>query len=177
MAEHSQRVGRIRRVSAFLLRVGFLLVIWWILTGSGSDWWFGFPLALAAAALSLWLTPPATYRLRPLRFPGFAVFFLWQSLLAGWDVARRTLDPKLPLQPDVLQLPLGLPAGAPTWWLMLTISLLPGTLSVRLHQQRVLEVHCLDARLDVAGSVRDTECQIARLYGLGPDTLERLDPR
>ncbi|AHE97023.1 cation transporter [Thioalkalivibrio paradoxus ARh 1] len=115
--------------------------------------------------------------MRVLRFPGFAAFFLWQSLLAGWDVARRTLDPKLPLQPEILHLPLALPAGAPTWWLMLTISLLPGTLSVRLHQQRVLEVHCLDSRLDVAGSVRETECQIARLYGLGLDTLERLDPR
>ena len=39
-------------------------------------------------------------------------------------------------------------------------------LSVHLRQNRILEVHCLDSRLDVPGDVRDTEMQIARLFGL-----------
>ncbi len=159
-------------ISAYGVRLVLLLVIWWILSGSTEDWWFGLPLAAAAAALSLWLTPPATYRLRLSRLPRFAGFFLGQSLLAGWDVARRTLSPRLPLRPELLSLPLGLPAGAPTWWLMLTISLLPGTLSVRLDRHRMLEVHCLDAGLDVAGSVQTTERHIARLFGVRVDALQ-----
>jgi len=167
---------RSSRVSAYLLRLGILLAVWWILSGSSSDWWFGLPLAIVAAAVSLWLTPPGRFLLRPHRIPGFAAFFLWQSLLAGWDVAKRTLSPALPLNPEILRIPMALPPGAPTWWLMLTISLLPGTLSVRLHQDRILEVHCLDSRLDVAGSVRETEVQLARLFRVEMRATEHSHP-
>jgi len=151
---------------AFCVRFLLLLLIWWVLSASNEAWWFGIPLALVAASASLWLTPAAHYRMRLRHFPAFSGFFLWQSLLAGWDVSRRTLSPRLPLHPAILQLTLQLPPGAPTWWLMLTISLLPGTLSVRLHGQQILEVHCLDDHLDVVGSVRQTEAHIARLFGL-----------
>lgn len=166
MAEQGQAGWNAPRARAFGFRMGLLLVLWWVLSGSADAWWFGLPLAAVAAGFSLWFTPPTRFMLRPLRFPAFAAFFLWQSLLAGWDVTRRTLHPRLPLHPEILHLAVNLPPGAPTWWLMLTITLLPGTLSVRLHNRQILEVHCLDSRLDVAASVRDTEVQIARLYGL-----------
>lgn len=165
MTEQRQAVGRGSRVGAYFLRLGLLLAVWWILSGSNSDWWFGLPLAIVAAAVSVWLSPPARSLLRPQHIPRFAAFFLWHSLLAGWDVAKRTLSPGLPLHPEILRIPMALPAGAPTWWLMLTISLLPGTLSVRLDADRVLEVHCLDAQQDVAGSIRETEAHLARLFG------------
>ena len=166
MAEQRHAADRLSWISAYALRLGLLLGVWWILSGSTEDWWFGLPLAVFAAAVSLWLTPPGRFRLRLHRMPFFAGFFLWQSLLAGWDVARRTLSPALPLRPEILHLPVVLPEGAPTWWLMLVISLLPGTLSVRLDEERSLEVHCLDSRLDVPASVRETELQIALLFGL-----------
>jgi multicomponent Na+:H+ antiporter subunit E len=166
MTEQRHAVDHPSRLSAYLLRLGVLLAVWWILSGSHSDWWFGLPLAIVAAWVSLWLTPPDLFLLRPQRIPHFAAFFLWQSLLAGWDVAKRTLSPALPLHPEILRLPMTLPPGTPTWWLMLTISLLPGTLSVRLHQDGILEVHCLDSRLDVAGSVLETEAQLARLFAV-----------
>lgn len=172
MTEQRHAVHRSSRVSAYLLRLGILLAAWWILSGSNSDWWFGLPLAIVAAAVSLWLTPPNRFLLRPQHIPGFAAFFLWQSLLAGWDVAKRTLSPALPLHPEILRIPMALPPGAPTWWLMLIITLLPGTLSVRLHQNRILEVHCLDSRLDVTGSLRDTEAQLSRLFGVSTRSVE-----
>ncbi len=153
---------------ASLSRLSILLVIWWILTDGTGAWWFGLPLATVATVTSVWLTPPARYRLRLTRIPGFALYFLQQSLLAGWDVARRIVAPRMPLNPEILRLPLILPSGAPTWWLMLTITLLPGTLSVRLHTDRVLEVHCLDADAGIAASVRRTERQLAELFGLPP---------
>lgn len=166
MTEQRQAASLSSWVGAYVLRVGILLFVWWILSNSTSDWWFGLPLALVVATVSLWLTPPGRFLLRLQRFPHFAAYFLWQSLLAGWDVARRTLSPSLPLHPEIVRIPMALPPGAPTWWLMLTISLLPGTLSVRLHQSRILEVHCLDSRLDVVGSVRETEEQLARLFAV-----------
>ena len=155
-----------RSLSAFSVRLVLLLLVWWMLTGTHDAWWFGLPLALVAASASLWLTPSAQYRIRLYHVPAFALYFLWHSLLAGLDVAKRTLHPKLPLHPEILHITLNLPPGAPTWWLMLTISLLPGTLSVRLNGQRLLEVHCLDREQDVAGSIQLTERYLARMFGL-----------
>lgn len=149
---------------AFSFRALALLLLWWMLSG-GEGWLFGGAASTLAAGLSLRLTPPAHYRLRAHRMPRFVVFFLLQSMLAGWDVARRTLRPALPLDPAFVQLPLRLPDGAPSWWLMLVVSLLPGTLSVQ-RQGRTLEIHCLDAGRDVEAGVRHTEAQIARLFGL-----------
>ena len=152
---------------AVLIRTTLLAGIWWMLTENRGGWGFGVLAALAIACISLRLTPPATHTLRVLHIPGFFVFFLVQSLRAGWDVAVRTVSPSLPLQPTILSVPLTLPAGAPTWWLMLVVSLLPGTLSTHL-KDRSLEVHCLDERLDVVGGVRETERRLARLFGHAP---------
>jgi multicomponent Na+:H+ antiporter subunit E len=151
---------------AFSFRALALLLLWWMLS-DGSGWLFGLAASTLAAALSLRLTPPVTYRLRARRIPHFVAFFLAQSLRAGWDVARRTLHPALPLDPALLRLPLRLPDGAPSWWLMLVISLLPGTLSVQ-RQGSDLEIHCLDTALDVNADVRHAETQILRLFGLDP---------
>ena len=147
-----------------LFRLALLIALWWTLTDGGAGWYFGLPLAIVATLVSLWLTPPAVHRLRLPQLPVFALYFIRQSLLAGWDVAGRTLSPNLPLQPALLEMPLKLPDGAPTWWLMITISLLPGTLSVQL-DGRTLTLHCLDAGQDVEANVRQAEHHIAALFG------------
>jgi multicomponent Na+:H+ antiporter subunit E len=149
---------------AYAIRVVLLLVLWWALTEASGGWSIGVPLAALAAAVSLWLTPPARHVLRLRHVPAFAGYFLLQSLRAGWDVARRTLHPRLPLRPGLLRLPVRLPDGAPTWWLMITISLLPGTLSVRL-DGRALEVHCLDAGRDAAADMHAAQLRLAALFG------------
>ncbi|HRP23831.1 Na+/H+ antiporter subunit E [Thauera sp.] len=151
-------------LQAFSFRALALLLLWWMLSG-GAGWLFGTAAAALAAALSLRLTPPAAHRLRARRLPAFVAFFLLQSLRAGWDVARRTLHPALPLDPGLLSVAPRLPEGAPGWWLMLVISLLPGTLSVQ-RRGSSLEIHCLDAGLDVESDVRHAEAQIARLFGI-----------
>jgi multicomponent Na+:H+ antiporter subunit E len=150
---------------AFALRLGVLLLLWWILTDGSGGWGFGLPVALLITAFSLWLAPPARRTLRPAALPGFAMFFLLQSLRAGWDVARRTLSRDMGLSPALVRVPLKLPHGAPTWWLMATVSLLPGTLSARIDRASV-EIHCLDDRLDVVGDVDVAQARIATLFGL-----------
>jgi len=176
MARGARRVSLEEWVRASLFRFLLLLLVWLILAGTTDALGFGVAIALAACALSLWLTRPAEHHLKLLRLPGFTAFFLWQSLLAGWDVARRTLNPALPLHPEILELKVHLPAGAPTWWLMLIITLLPGTLSVRLQHPGRLEVHCLDARQSVATSIRETEQQILRLFGLSDVPILAKEP-
>jgi len=159
---------------AFSFRALALLLLWWMLSG-GEGWLFGGAASMLAAGVSLRLTPATHHRLRLRRIPRFVAFFLRQSAHAGWDVARRIVHPALPLDPAFLRLPLALPDGAPSWWLMSVISLLPGTLSVQ-RQGRSLEIHCLDAGLEVAAEVRHAEAQIARLFGLDAAPGARAGP-
>ncbi|MFN3987569.1 MAG: Na+/H+ antiporter subunit E [Rhodocyclaceae bacterium] len=170
---------------AFLARGALLAGLWWVLAGEAEGVGIGLAAALLAAWASLRVAPPARHALRIAALPRFVLFFLLQSLHAGWDVARRTLAPGLPLHPGLIRVPLALPAGAPTWWLMLIVSLLPGTLATRL-DGRVLELHVLDdlpASPDsdpepaVVAEVRDAEARIAALFGcaIEPATGGRQD--
>lgn len=147
---------------------GLLLCGLWAVVANGEGWAFGLPVALGAAWLSLRLAPPSIHRIRLLALPRFFGWFFWQSLRAGWDVARRTLHPALPLDPGMIRVRPAIPPGAPTWWLMLVISLLPGTLSVRM-AAGTLELHCLDAGGDVVADVARAERELARLFGVQAD--------
>lgn len=160
-------------VRAFVARGTLLAGLWWVLAGGAEGVVIGLVAAVLAAWASLRVAPPARHVLRVAALPRFGLFFLLQSLRAGWDVARRTLAPGLPLHPGLIRVPLALPAGAPTWWLMLIVSLLPGTLATRL-DGRVLELHVLDdlpaspdSNLEpaVVAEVRDAEARIATLFG------------
>jgi multicomponent Na+:H+ antiporter subunit E len=154
-------------IRSLLLRAAMLAFTWWVLTGSTDGWVFGSVAVLVVAILSLRLTPPAGCTPRLQHVPGFLVFFLLQSLRAGCDVALRTLTPRLPLHPEILNVPLALPAGPPTWMLMLVVSLLPGTLSTSFNDG-TLELHCLDNGPDAVDAVREVERHIARLFGCAP---------
>lgn len=144
-----------------------LALIWWVLTGSTDGWIFGGGAVLVVASLSLCLTPPSVFTPRLRRIPGFLVFFLIQSLRAGSDVALRTITPRLPLQPAILSVPLALPAGAPTWLLMMVVSLLPGTLSTSFNNG-TLELHCLDKGMNVIGAVGEVQRRLALLFACPP---------
>ena len=162
------RLSEKPRARAFALRLAVLTVLWWILTDGSGGWAFGVPAAVLITTFSLWQAPPAQLSLRASALPGFALFFVRQSLSAGWDVARRTLSRDMALAPELLRIPVSLPAGAPTWWLMATISLLPGTLSARIDDGNI-EIHCLDARTDVTAEVCAAQRRIAVLFGLPAD--------
>lgn len=174
MRDLERTTVRIAYLQAFALRALVLAGVWWALTEGGEGQGFGLVLALLVAALSLVHTPPAVWVPRMHRMPAFAIYFMLQSLRAGWDVARRTVHPRLPLQPRLLRMTLRLPTGAPIWWLMMVISLLPGTLSVRLDGTE-LELHCLDCTIDVLTDVREAEAQLAQLFGY--TLIERTEQR
>ncbi len=149
---------------AFCVRGSLLILVWTALAG-GEGWTLGLPAVLASTWLSLRLAPPSKHRLQIRAIPDFVGWFLVQSLRAGWDVARRTCHPAMPIAPGLLTMTVRLPDGAPVWWLMLVVSLLPGTLSVALSGKQ-LEVHCLDINHAVAEDLAHTEQVLARLFGL-----------
>ncbi|WP_018872003.1 Na+/H+ antiporter subunit E [Thioalkalivibrio sp. ALJ16] len=139
-------------------------LLWWILAGSAA---LLEPLALLAIVLaavaSLLLPAGRPLPLRPVALPGLLGFFLRSSFLGGLDVARRALDPHLPIRPDFLTYRTELAHGPPLTLFMAVVSLLPGTLSVRL-EGRLLTLHVLDRDADTRAALIALEQRIRKAF-------------
>ena len=70
---------------------------------------------MAAAALGGLLGANHRPRLRWLGLLLFAAIFLRESIRGGWDVARRVLQPSLPVDPGFIRFASALPEGAPRY--------------------------------------------------------------
>ncbi|MDL0431456.1 Na+/H+ antiporter subunit E [Marinobacter sp. TBZ242] len=157
---------------AFCLRAGVFFLVWWVLTeGDPSGLWSGAVIVLIVALFSCTLYPPSSHALRPAAALAFAGYFTLRSVTAGLDVARRLLSPSIPLNPGYLLVKTSLPEGGPRWLLANTLSLMPGTLSVRL-QGASLELHCLDLDLPIDEDVRAAERRVAGVFGLSETSAE-----
>ena len=125
-------------------------------------------LASAAATwASLKLLPPASGRVRLGLLLLLLPRFLWQSLLAGTDVARRALAPRLRLQPGFVDYPVGLPRGSARNAFELIASLMPGSLPSG-ETKDTLTFHCLDLRQAVVEQLAAEERAYARALQPGP---------
>ena len=117
---------------------------------------FGVLAAAAATWASAKLLPPSTGHVRLgallLRLPRF----LWQSLVAGVDVARRAFSPRLPLQPGFVDYPVGLPRGVARNAFGAISSLLPGSVPTA-ETDTVIEYHALDLGQPVVESLAAEE--------------------
>lgn len=151
---------------AFCLRTGALYLVWWVMTeGDPSGLVPGAAIVVLVSILSCRLYPPSRYTLHPVGALVFAGFFILRSVVAGVDVGRRLLSPSVPVNPGYFTVKTSLPAGGPRWLLANSLSLMPGTLSVRL-QGASLELHCLDLDLPIDEDVRSTERKVAGMFGL-----------
>src|SRR5262245_38855523 len=101
-------------VRAALARGAGFLALWAAMIGATpADTAVGLVTAAAATWVSLRLLSPGTGRVRWAFLPGLALRFFRQSVLAGIDVAKRALDPSLPLRPRFITYPVRFPPGAP----------------------------------------------------------------
>ncbi|MCU0966376.1 MAG: Na+/H+ antiporter subunit E [Burkholderiaceae bacterium] len=112
--------------------------------------------AAAATWVSLRLLPPARGRVRLGRLLALLPRFLWQSLVAGFDVARRALAPRLDLQPGFVEYRTQLPPGSARSAFELISSLMPGSV-VSGEGPRHIEYHCLDTSQPVAAQLEAEE--------------------
>jgi multicomponent Na+:H+ antiporter subunit E len=148
----------LHRSIAFAIRSVLLFGFWLLLlepdsfsvAAIGIDWAVGALAAAGAALLSLRLLPPGQGAPRPWPLLRLLLRFLTQSLLAGLDVARRALDPRLPLSPGLIRHRTGLPPGPGRALFGALTSQVPGTLAVESKRPGELLYHCLDVRQDVA---------------------------
>lgn len=159
-------------VAALAWRSGLLAVLWVALVGPSPSGLAAGAVALPlAAGVGLALAPPEGQRLRPLRLAWLLPLFLWRALGGSFDVARRALQPRMPLAPGLLRVPLHLASPSARLLLASLVSLVPGSLVVEVAEQQ-LTLHLLDAsppgRAAALAQVRRLQSQVARLYALPP---------
>jgi multicomponent Na+:H+ antiporter subunit E len=145
MSAKQRAKHRFSRLFWMLQTAVALFVAWLALDGVG-NLLMGALLALIGAAAGAWLVPGEAYPWRPLRMILFIGYFLRESARGGVDVAWRALAPGMPIQPEFIKFELDLPSGLPKTLMVAVISLLPGTLSVRLLETGQLEIHALTPR-------------------------------
>jgi multicomponent Na+:H+ antiporter subunit E len=155
--------------AAFARATGFL-ILWLVLAGFNPG---DLPAAAVAVVGATWaslrLLPPGGPRLSPRGVARLALRFPLQSLTAGIDVARRALDPRLPLRPGFVTVPPRLPPGTQREAFCAFASLLPGTLPVDTNGDGTLLVHCLDVSQPVAAQMAADEALFVRALGGWPD--------
>jgi multicomponent Na+:H+ antiporter subunit E len=155
--------------SALLRALGFSF-LWLILSGADSGGLLAGTVAVGAATwTSLKLLPAVERHFSPAGVLRFSLRFLLQSAIAGTDVARRALDPRLPLRAGFVNYPVQLPPGAARNTFCTLSSLLPGTLPAGPAQNDRLLIHCLDVGEPVATQLAREETLFMRAAGMGRD--------
>lgn len=149
-----------------LSRAACFVVLWIILAGINVA---DLPVAALAVASATWtsllLLPPRASRLSPVDLLYFALRFLRQSVVAGIDVARCALDPKLPLRPGFVTYVPRFPEGNERNLFCTIASLIPGTLPTGTDERGALIVHCLDVEQPVAAQLAVEEALLTRVLG------------
>jgi multicomponent Na+:H+ antiporter subunit E len=150
---------------AFLVRTASGLCFWLVLIGAKpSDFAAGVPVAIAASWASLQLLPPGQWRLGPLALMQLALRFVFQSALAGADVALRALDPRLPLRPGFVTFAARIPPGSGRSAFCTMTSLLPGTLPVDVTSDGGIVFHCLDVSEPIVAQMAADEALFMRAF-------------
>jgi multicomponent Na+:H+ antiporter subunit E len=77
----------------------------------------------------------------------YVLAFLWELLTANLDVAYRTLAPSMPIDPEVIVVPLRIQTDLAVTTIANSITLTPGTLTMDYDEERnALYVHAIDGR-------------------------------
>ena len=146
-------------------RAAWFLCLWLVLAGADPA---DIPAAAVAVAAATWtslrLLEPGTSRRSLRAICQLALLFLSQSIVAGVDVARRALDPRLPLRPGFVSYPTGLPRGMRRNVFTTLTSLLPGTVPAGEDDGHLI-YHCLDVGQPVAAELAaEEEALVRALY-------------
>lgn len=151
--------------AAVLRALGFA-AFWILLTGGNpTDLGAGAVAVLAATWTSLRLMPLGAIQVMPIALVQLAPRFLSQWLIAGLDVARRALDPRLPLRPGFAIYPVALHPGPAHNMFTTLMSLIPGTVQAGADARRGLLIHCLDVEQPIAARLAAEEAYFARIVG------------
>lgn len=160
---------RTPRTVEYATVLGSGLALWMLLNeGDLASLIVGVPAALIGVALSRRLPAAAKSRVSARGLLEFIVYFLWQAVIGGWDVARRALGPRCQVQPGFVAYCMSLPEGLPRAVFLDTLTLLPGTLSADV-QAGEMRMHVIDIDAHSHEQIKELEDRVARLFGLKGD--------
>jgi len=156
------------RTRAALARGAGLFALWLVLVVEprAGDLVVGAFAATAATWASLRLLPPESGRVRFLALVGLLPRFLWQSVVAGVDVARRAFAPRVRIDPGFVSCPTGFPRGAARNAFASVTSLLPGSVPSG-EEESAIVLHCIDVAQPVAEQIAAEERRYAKAFGAG----------
>ncbi len=144
----------------------FLLWMALMQSGKPADLAIGLFASAGATWASLRLMAPAAGGVRFGRLLALLPHFLWESVLAGIDVAGRAFNPRLPLCPGFVTCPLALPPGFARNTFATITSLLPGSVPAD-ESEGVLVYHCLDTTAPVVEQLWKEERLLAKALVAG----------
>ncbi|MBP7917131.1 MAG: Na+/H+ antiporter subunit E [Arenimonas sp.] len=155
-------------LSAALSRGSVLYLLWLVLMQSvkPGDLIMGLLTTVAATWVSLHLFKPESGRFRYGKLLALFPHFIWVSVLAGFDVARRAFDPRLPLQPGFVRCPLDFPPGLARNTFATFTSLMPGTVPIGETDEDLI-YHCLDTSQPVVEQLWREERLLATAVDIG----------
>jgi len=152
-------------MKAAAARFAFFLGVWLMIANWKKE---DLPVGFAASALALWISlsllPPAGVRPRIVPLARLTLRFLSCSIIAGADVARRALLPRLDLRPGFVSVPFTLPPGVVRDAFLVYSSLQPGTLPTSAEGE-MLQVHGLDISQPIAVSIEADEALFQKVIG------------
>jgi len=141
-----------------------LAALWWLLSdGQPSSWIVGFPAVLIATWSYLRLNQRPGHYLSVTGLLRFIPFFLMQSLHGGFNVASRTLHPRLNIEPGFYRYQMGLTDHVMRVFFVNCVNLLPGTLTADLHDNW-LEIHMIDISIDPEAELLRLEEVVRQLF-------------
>jgi multicomponent Na+:H+ antiporter subunit E len=150
-------------LGAWARRGAAYFAFWVVLIGFDPlDLAIGMLVAAAAAWTSLRLLPPGMHRVRLAGLPRLALRFLWQSIVAGVDVARRAFAPRMRLRPGWVTYPTRYPRGPARNAFASLTSLLPGTVPAHDDEAGLL-YHCLDTGQPIVEQLAEEENAVSRV--------------
>ena len=160
------RLGSPRR--AAVVRALAYFALWLVLMQSAkpADLVLGILSAVAATWVSLRLLPPAMGCLRFGALLALMPHFLWESIVAAIDVARRALGPNMRLEPGFVNCPLDFPPGLARNTFATITSLLPGSVPCG-ENKEALVYHCLDVGQPVVEQLWKEERLLSRALVAG----------
>jgi multicomponent Na+:H+ antiporter subunit E len=148
--------------STALWRAAWFLCLWLVLAGAHIQDLPAAALAVVAATwTSLHLLAPGTSRRSAPAIVRLALLFFYHSIVAGVDVARRALDPRLPLNPAFVVYRTGLSRGVRRNVFTTLTSLLPGTVPAG-EDDDLLLYHCLDAGQPIVAELAAEEAALVK---------------
>ena len=137
-----------------------LLLLWMLLTARDlQELITGFAVSLLIVLLTVNMKPVlGDIRLTPAALftgIGYIFVFLKELLVSNLDVARRVLDPRLPIKPGIVKVRTRLRSDIGRMILANSITLTPGTLTVEIRDD-CLYIHWIEIRhKDLEGATQD----------------------